>query len=190
MQSILQVRPLTQSRLFDQRPGRQLPFRYSLFLDDLRPKVGVWLGGIRQLWGGLVIFFGGGERRRWRAASCAMSARSAAESSGSDRRTSVLSRARMHRRKNANENCPRVIRLLIDFAGWGRPDASSACVRRLMVMRLEMRYACNTAAASRSQWPSELGRLCFICVSVISEFIFLNLWPSSSGQGAYICAIA
>jgi hypothetical protein len=188
MQSRFRHRPLRP--LFRQKRGHQLPRRYSSALDGRMPTVEAPLAAVRQLSVGVVVFFRGGDRRRWRAASCAMSARSAAERSGSDRRTSVTPRARMHRRKNANENCPRVIRLLIDFAGWGLPDASSACVRRLMVMRFEMRYACSTAAASLSQWPSELGRLCFICTSVIREFIFLNSWPSSSGQSAVICAIA
>jgi hypothetical protein len=190
MQSRFQLRPLQPRNWHRDPQGWRLLFQYTSTFCGHVPRVEAPLVAIRQLSAALVFFFRGGARRRWWAASRAMSARSSAESSGSGNRTSVLSRARMHRRKKANENCPRVIRLLIDFAGWGRPDASSKCVSRLMVMRCEVRYACSTAAASLSQWPSEPGVFCFIDASVIRECIFLNYWPRSSGQDLAICAVA
>lgn len=182
--------PLQQHTLRCDPQGRQCPSRYTSTFCSSMLIVEVPLAAIRQLSAAFVFFFRGGARRRWWAASRAMSARSSSESSGSGNRTSVFSRARMHRRKNANENCPRVIRLLIDFAGWGRPDTSSRCVSRLMVMRCEVRYACSTAAASLSQWPSDPFALCFIRTSLIRECIFLNYWPRSSGHDLGICAVA
>jgi hypothetical protein len=93
----------------------------------------------------------GPARRFCRLASYAIWARSSEDSSVSRNRTSVLPKARMHRRKNANENVPRAILLLIDLAGSTGPNAAIKWDNRLFVTRWAASSARKTDAASRCQ---------------------------------------
>jgi hypothetical protein len=142
-----------------------------------------------------VGFFFGPARRFCRLASCAIWARCSADNSGNINRSSVLPSARRHRRKNANENVPREILLLIDLAGSGGPNASIRWDSRLLDTPLRASIERRTDVASRCQcavlvfftevmWHSVAKDLFVgVCVLIIQDIasylrISPDRWPN------------